>query len=368
LLKSRNYKFCISVGVSRHILTPVRAVLDSGAGPNLILEDLLPKNWEFCRIPGLPLPQITNASGRRIPARCVVQLYVQIGDAIKRVRFYVTPGLAVPCILGCNFINLHVKSILPKEQKVILQERGTVAIAPGIGNEECGTTGFSGTRSPPPQSKLRLAKKLMLPPRCEAHVMVESAGSGLCFLQNSAKTYATNCVSLANGVADIRPHVPFKVRVMHIFDRPHTLQKCMVLGWTLPHPMQILTVPTGGDRKEGNIIGRGAPDNSLFLEQTTPECQHPDVLGQDATGPAQQCKYQVDQSHRDSTERKAVTNVLEPHQAMWDDHLGEVTATQHRIDLLPGAKPVHSQPYRDGTRAREIEKEEIEKMLAQGVI
>jgi hypothetical protein len=100
LLKSRNYKCCISVGVSRQILTPVRAVLDTGAGPNLIREDLLPENWELFRIPGLPLPRITNASGRRIPARGVVQLYVQMGDAIKRVRFYVTPGLAVPCILG----------------------------------------------------------------------------------------------------------------------------------------------------------------------------------------------------------------------------------------------------------------------------
>jgi hypothetical protein len=132
--------------------------------------------------------------------------------------------------------------------------------------------------------------------------MVESAGSGMCFLQNSAKTYATNGVSLANGVADIRPHVPFKFRVINTFDRPHTLQKGMVLRWNLPHPMHILTVPTGDSRKDCNIIGRGAPDNSLFLEQTTPEGQHQDVLGQDARGPAQLWKYQVNLSHIDSTE------------------------------------------------------------------
>jgi hypothetical protein len=62
----------------------VRAVLDTGAGPNLILETLLPKNWELLRIPGLPL-RITNASGRRIPARGVVRLYVQIGNAINQL-------------------------------------------------------------------------------------------------------------------------------------------------------------------------------------------------------------------------------------------------------------------------------------------
>jgi hypothetical protein len=280
-----------------------------------------------------------------------------MGDAIKRVRFNFTPGLAVPCILGCNFINLHVKDILPKDLKLILQEGGTVSIAPGIGKEECGTTDFSDTRSPPPQSQLQMARKVMLPPRCDAHVTVESSGSGLCFLQNSATTYATNGVSLANGVADIRPHVPFKVRVINTFYRPHTVQKGMILVLTLPYPMQILTVPTG--RKDGNIIGRGAPENSLFLEPNTPEVQLSDVLGQDATNPSQQRKYQVDLSHLDSTERKAVTNILEPRQAMWHGHLGEVTATQHRIDLIPRAKPIHSQPYRAGTRAREIETAEI---------
>jgi hypothetical protein len=211
----------------------------------------------------------------------------------------------------------------------------------------------------------------MLPPRCEAYVMVESAGSGLCFLQNSAKTYATNGVSLANGVADIRPHVPFKVRMINTLDRPHTLQKGMILGWILPHPKQILTVPTGDYRKDGNILGRGTPENSLFLEKTIPEGQPPDILGQDATDPVQQWRDQLDLGYLEPAERKTVTDMLEPHKAMWDGHLGEVTATQHRIDLMPGARPVHSQPYRAGTRAREIEKAEIEKMcgtqsLAEG--
>jgi hypothetical protein len=151
--------------------------------------------------------------------------------------------------------------------------------------------------------------------------MVESAGSGLCFFAKLCKNIRHNGVSLANAVADIRPHVPFKVRVIITFDRPHTLQKGMVLGWTLAHPIQILTVPTGDDRNDGNIIGRVAPENYLFLGQPTTEGQHPDALGQDATGPAQQWKVQVDLSHFDSTERKAVTNMLEPHQAMWDGHL-----------------------------------------------
>jgi hypothetical protein len=96
--------------------------------------------------------------------------------------------------------------------------------------------------------------------------------------------------------------------------------------------------------------------------------QPPDVPGKDAKVPVKQWKDQLDLCHLEPAERKTVTDMLEPHKAMWDGHLGEVTATQHRIDLIPGARPVHSRPYRAGARAREIEKAEIEKMLAQGVI
>ena len=60
--------------------------------------------------------------------------------------------------------------------------------------------------------------------------------------------------------------------------------------------------------------------------------------------------------------------MLRPHREMWDGRLEAVSATSHRIDLVPGARPVHAQPYRADGRAREVEQEEIEKMLTQGVI
>jgi Reverse transcriptase (RNA-dependent DNA polymerase) len=53
---------------------------------------------------------------------------------------------------------------------------------------------------------------------------------------------------------------------------------------------------------------------------------------------------------------------------MWDGRLGTVAATTHRIEVLPGSKPVHAQPYRAGSHARVAEKTEIDRMLAQQVI
>lgn len=53
---------------------------------------------------------------------------------------------------------------------------------------------------------------------------------------------------------------------------------------------------------------------------------------------------------------------------MWDGRLGTVSASKHRIDLVPGAKPVFQPPYRAGPRQRELEKMEIDKMLEADVI
>jgi hypothetical protein len=77
--------------VSAAVLYPVQAVLDTGAGINLVREDVLPTGWEKMLLPNVTLPRITNASGRRMPSRGVIILHVQVGDLLKRVRFYVTP-------------------------------------------------------------------------------------------------------------------------------------------------------------------------------------------------------------------------------------------------------------------------------------
>jgi hypothetical protein len=248
------------------------AVLDTGAGSNLIREDLLPKNWEVYRIPGLPFPRITNAIGRRIPARCVVQLHVQVGGLVRRVRFYVTPGLAVPCILDCKFINLHVKSIIPKEQKVLIQKGGTVSISPGPGKEEFSTAEFTQKSPPPSQSKLKLAQPIQITPRCEARVIVTSSTSGLCFLQNSGRTHERHKISMTNGVAEVQAYVPFGVRVINTSNQSRSLPKGMIHGWALPHPAQILAVPDSTMNAAEKMVDETLSKTALPTgEDLTPE-------------------------------------------------------------------------------------------------
>jgi RNase H-like domain found in reverse transcriptase/Reverse transcriptase (RNA-dependent DNA polymerase)/Integrase zinc binding domain/Chromo (CHRromatin Organisation MOdifier) domain/Integrase core domain len=354
LFQSRNYKLCVSIGATANVLTPVRAVLDTGAGPNLIREDVLPKDWERLLIQDVALPRITNASGKRMPARGVIVLYVQVGGLLKRVRFFVTPGLAVPCILGCGFINLHVKTIHPKERRVELTEGGSVAISNGL--DACGAATIS-ERQPTPSTKVRLSRRFVIPPRCEAHVEVTTAVEGLCLLVQHSRT-STGPITLASGVAEIRSHVPFRVRVINPSMRSQILPKGMVIGLASRQPEQIILI-------DETIANHTSVAPGLPQGEQEPQSGKVIMNGQKV---APQWQDDVKLDHLDSKEKKAVLGMLEPHHSMWDGHLGTVAATPHRIETLQGTKPIHSQPYRAGHRARAAEKEEIDKMLAQGVI
>jgi hypothetical protein len=105
---------------------PITTVLDTGAGPSLIRDDILPKDWEAMRLRGIPVPRIVNAGVRAVTSKDVFLLHLQVGDLRTCVRFYVTSGLAVQCILGCNFIDRHVRAILPGERKFELKKGGCV--------------------------------------------------------------------------------------------------------------------------------------------------------------------------------------------------------------------------------------------------
>ena len=53
---------------------------------------------------------------------------------------------------------------------------------------------------------------------------------------------------------------------------------------------------------------------------------------------------------------------------MWDGSLGEISVTEHHIDLAPDARPITQMPYRAGPKARSFEDAEIRRMPQDGVI
>jgi hypothetical protein len=143
----------------------------------------------------------------------------------------------------------------------------------------------------------------------------------------------------------------------------------MILGHALPHPTGIIAL---ADDEESCGEYRKPPEEGQVPSATDvawlslrpdppPVTDRPDVDGET-------WKKDLDLAHLTPQERKNVYQILVKHRSMWDGRLGHVQTTSHRIELVPGATPVHSQPYRAGARAREAESSEVQRMLKAKVI
>jgi Retroviral aspartyl protease len=294
-------------------MAPVRAMLDTGAGPNLIREKILPEDWERRRLSGTPAYKIIGAGGRPIRQRGVITMHMQLGTLRVQSRFVVVTSLAAECILGCQFINRHVRMILPKEKRVVLANENMVSILqdsedrPYIGKvsspEQVPST-------PLPSSKVRVARLTIVPPRAEVCVEALCAAPGLCFLQALARGNNLGAY-MFNGIANILPNKPFQVRVINTSEIARTIPKGMILEHALPHPTGIIALADdeeifGEYRKppeEGQVPS--ATDVAWFSLRSDhpPVPERPDVDGET-------WKEDLDLAHLTPQERKNVYQIL----------------------------------------------------------
>ena len=209
-MKSRNYQVSATGGVSPAILSPTRAILDTGAGPNLVRSNLLPDDWERFRVHTTPSIPIVEANGRRLRQKGTVTLFAELGKLRVKAQFLVVEGLATECILGCQFINRHVAAILPKEKVVRLSDASTIPILkdsdPLLPLEERVKTPEG------PSTKIRVSKFTKVPSRSETLVWVQCSSPGLQFLQSLLKTHENLGISMGNGIADVLPSQRFPLR------------------------------------------------------------------------------------------------------------------------------------------------------------
>jgi hypothetical protein len=358
-MASRNYKVSATVCVSTAVATHVYAILDRGAGPNLVQEDVLPEDWLRYRVAGDATYQVIGANGRSLPQRGVVTLWVQLGRLRAQARFIVVKQLAAGCILGCQFIDRHVKSIHPKEKRVLLNDGTPVAILRAATHPAMGETDVERGRKPTPSTKIRLARFEKIAARSECLVEVRCDAPGLHFLQAFLRHSSTG-VYMANGLAEILPNRIFRVRFVNESLTDRLLPKGMILGYAMPHLKGIVSLV----EQEAELLVKNVPmglqvalsseDYAMGMDPP-PLPDRPDVEGA-------LWKQYVDLAHLTLQERETVFTMIGKHRNMLDGRLGQVHTTAHRIQLVPGAKTAYSQPYRAGAKAREAESVEIQRM------
>lgn len=86
-------------------------VVDPGAGPNLVLQDMLPVGWRQDLDTQLPLPKLFDTNGRPLKLLDAIRLKLHLGNIHFQFLFFVAPSLAAPLIICTSFLDSTVKAI-----------------------------------------------------------------------------------------------------------------------------------------------------------------------------------------------------------------------------------------------------------------
>ena len=185
------------------------------------------------------------------------------------------------------------------------------------------------------------------------------------FLEPKHSVLARHNVRTANGVADVKRNRPFSIVVSNFSEQPQKLNKNMTIGYATRNPMGVYCLNDENSRAFEQVL------NLPFVRKNdTPQR----MRGSDVESPPKSKPIDwhdsVDLSHIDDESLRAkILSIILKHQDMRrPGHLGEITATENWIELAPGTKPIRQAPYRKGHRGRDVQAEQISKMLEAGVI
>ena len=223
--------------------------------------------------------RIIDANGNRLKPEAIVPLYVKMGKTMMRSLFVVVKGLSVACILGCTFLRRQVKAIFPGEESLLLHSGQLIPFATKASTPAPKQWPFSKKspteirlkRTHPNREThfLRVAARRTLSPGEQAAVWITCPAMGLCYLNPRRLSNAYAGVQLANGVADIVPHVKFKAYVTNFSAHVRTLPKGMILGTAAPHPTSVAA--STGNSRDTEVFFASVPwEHDSFC--TAPAC------------------------------------------------------------------------------------------------
>ena len=363
-----------SVGTSHRALSPHVIAVDTCSGFNVINRTALPPNWQdHVYHTNEPLPKLANADRSPLQLTGVVSLSVRLANTIYRLPFVIAESLAVDILVGTPFINTHVRSIDVETRKILFRTGDTTAI---LSHPQAASapphdrTKQGRDRSEKNVHPIVLARPITVPPMSQTFVRVTSHATGLVTINPKPSVLFRHGVRASNGLHDLTPHKPFEILLANFSRLPRTLPKGTVVAYAERTASPIFTP----DREVGEEFGRVLNITTL-PNRTNPSDSAPSPSPERTspphapTSPPSKWEEDLDLDHlSDPSLRADIIAMLRKHAAMWNGKLGTIQATEHRINLEPGTRPIRSMPYRQGPAKREIVRTHIEDMLRAGVI
>jgi len=281
----------------------LRVIFDTGSGVSLVREALLPPEMKVAPLDAATA-QLFDVNGGLLPIKGTVTLTVRIGTYSTQVTCGVVRGMSVPLLLGTDYTDVHVPNICePKGYiqvldgcKVPILRRGkTVSYAKAKQPSKAGAASEADT-------KVRLAREVVLPPRSEGYVPVQTSFQGNGVITQRHRVYERHRVHVATGTMDCTAHQTWWVEVTHTGSTSKRLPKGMVLGHMSAY--------------SGTVA-------ALSREEWASLSPSP------ATGPDVTDRVEEPHVHTSNVpegSRPQVLSLLEKHRALWSGHLGSIKA------------------------------------------
>ena len=170
--------------------------------------------------------------------------------------------------------------------------------------------------------------------------------TGLVYLEPKAAIQQRNRVRTANGVADIKAYERFAITISNFSQTPKCLPKGTVVTYAKRNPLAIHAPPDKASRTLESVLHLPFERTEEADETDGPQPTQPEPSKSAPTD----WRTTVNLNHiGDADLRKRVIEMLETYQDMWTSgRFGEISATEHCIELEPGTKPIRSMPYRQG--------------------
>ena len=359
VLAKRNYKVHAYIGpkgmpMMRHV-----TVLDTGAGHNFIRFDQLPPSAHRM-IRQRILPDIRDANKGRVQSLGVITLRVQLGLYQSRVDFVVCERLSVPVILGCDFCDRHVEAIRPRSKEVELDDGTTVPIVKAPAKRSRESVPLPQAFAFPSHrdrisTKVRLTEPYRLQPGTQTWVRVTSTFHGTGILHSRSVLYERHGIAVTNGIVQVEPNKTFRILLSNFSERVRLVQRNQVVAELLDHPLAM----SASNLRVGELLG--------VTEEMEPTSGDDQPILHEEKEEITSAK-DLDLSHIPDEFREPFREMLGEFEEMYDGKLGAINTTEHTIELIPGTRPVHTHPYREGPKTREIVKGEVERQLRAGVI
>ena len=402
VLKSLHYVVQASIGSNFQTMYNTRMVLDTGSGYNVIRRDALPHDWQR-HVVKEELPRLGDANGNPLALKHAVELRVRLGNGVYRATFLVAERLSCPTILGTAFLNQNVDAIRCRAGVVELLRSTVPILGHGTADEpvveqpvnrkRCRDSLGSqpqATEQPSATTRLRLAESLRIPAHTQAKVRVVTGMDGLVCVEPKHSVFARYRVRVANGVHEVRKDHAFTTLLSNFSNEVRVLPKGTVVGYAVRTPMamvqingpfakhiaDVLHLPQAvrdarTDEEEVVATHGKDPDGypTVRCEDGPPATSNTEKSPMEQSVPDKDWREYVDLSHLgDDVLKQRIMSMLEGFQDMWTGKLGEINVTSMDINLKPGTRPIHQNPYRAGPQARRILESHIQDQLSEGVI